>query len=186
MCNYEAEASEQLSYSHIGHAQVLQSQTLFIIDVPRYVETKDGEASACYSVAHDIAVQQSDSQTGTMMNQNHTGNRGDSQTSENKKSILGMFGRAVSFPIMFILPFSLLAPGAFIQNLKRVDYWTRPLLLTVVAVAGNLVVQHGTLGRSWERRQVQKGLTWMPKHVHHRSDYPHQGQDRHEGSTMKK
>ncbi|BDR53062.1 hypothetical protein KIM372_09690 [Bombiscardovia nodaiensis] len=26
--------------------------------------------------------------------------------------------------------------------------------------------------RSWERRQVQKGLTWRPKKVYHRADFP--------------
>ena len=73
-----------------------------------------------------------------MMSQNRTRNRDDSQTSGNTKLALGVLERAVSFPIMFILPFSLLAPGAFMQNLKRVDYWTMALRFTTVAVVGTL------------------------------------------------
>lgn len=59
-----------------------------------------------------------------------------------------MLGRAVSFPIMFTVSFSFLAPCAFMQNIKRVDYWTTALLLTAVAVAGDLIVRQGPAGRS--------------------------------------
>lgn len=104
--------------------------------------------TACCSTTHDVDVQRSDSQTEAMINQNDTGNRGDSRTSANKKSILSMLGRAVSFPIMFTVSFSFLAPCAFMQNIKRVDYWTTALLLTAVAVAGDLIVRQGPAGRS--------------------------------------
>lgn len=51
------------------------------------------------------------------------------------------------------------------QNLKRVDYWATALLLTVVAGAADLIVKHDPIGQSWERQQVQKSLTWMPKNM---------------------
>lgn len=44
-------------------------------------------------------VQQSDSQTGAIMNQKHIRIRGDSQNSGNTKLILGVHGRVVSFLI---------------------------------------------------------------------------------------
>ena len=40
------------------------------------------------------------------MHQNHTRNRADSRAFEDKKLILVMLERALSFPNMFILPFS--------------------------------------------------------------------------------
>ena len=67
-----------------------------------------------------------------------------------------MLGRSVSFPIMFILPFSFLDPSAFMQNLKRVDYWTAALLLTATAVADDLIVEYGQVDRDRERRNVKK------------------------------
>lgn len=79
---------------------------------------------ACCSATHDVDVQRSDSHKGALTHQNHTGNRADSRAFGNKKLIPVMLERALSFPIMFIFPFSLLAPGTLIQNLKRVDYWT--------------------------------------------------------------
>lgn len=43
------------------------------------------ESLACCSGAHDVDMQRSNSQTRAVMHQNHTGNQGDSRTSENKK-----------------------------------------------------------------------------------------------------
>lgn len=84
------------------------------------------------------------------MNQNHTGIRSDSRTSGNKNPSLGMFGRAVSFSIMFILPLSFLAPGACMLHFRRTDYWITALLLTAVDFADDLIVEHGTIGRAWD------------------------------------
>lgn len=70
-----------------------------------------------------------------------------------------MRGRAVSFPIMLILSFFFIAPGAFTQNPIRVDCWITALMLTAVGVVDDLIVEHGTVDRAWERWQVQKGLT---------------------------
>ena len=61
---------------------------------------------ACCSATHDVDMQRSDSHTGALMHQNHTRNRADSRAFEDKKLILVMLERALSFPIMFILPFS--------------------------------------------------------------------------------
>lgn len=174
------------SYSPISHSQVLHSQTLFIIDVPWYVETKYEGSTACCGAADDLDVQRSASQTGAMMNQNHTGIGSDSRNSGNKKLILGMLRRAISLPIMFILPFSFLAPGAFMKNLRSTDYWATALLLTVVAIAGHLTGKHGTAARIWDQREIGKGQAWTPQQVYYRSDHPHLGQDKHEVTNMKK
>ena len=88
------------------------------------------------------------------MHEIHTRNRADSRAFGNKKLILVMLERALSFPIMFILPFSLLAPGTLIQNLKRVDYWAMALLLTAMAVVGDLIVENGPVAQTWEYRHV--------------------------------
>lgn len=67
-----------------------------------------------------------------------------------------MLGRAVSFPIMFILPFHLLVSGAFMQHLKRVNDWTMTVLHTAVGIAGDLIVKYGPLSRSREHQQIQR------------------------------
>lgn len=72
------------------------------------------------------------------------------------------------------------------QNLKRVDYWAMALLLTVVAGAADLIVKHDPIGQSWERQQVQKSLTWMPKTCPSSLGPPHQSPDNREGSIMEK
>ena len=87
---------------------------------------------------------------------------------------------------MFILPFSFLAPGAFMQNLRSTDYWTTALLLTVVAIAGHLTGKHGTAARIWNQREIGKGQAWTPQQVYYRSGHPHPGQDKHEVTNMKK
>ena len=83
------------SYSPISHSQVLHSQTLFIIDVPWYVETNYEGSTACCGAAYDLDVQRSACQTEAMMNQNHTGIGSNSRNSENKKLILGMLMRVI-------------------------------------------------------------------------------------------
>lgn len=63
-----------------------------------------------------------------------------------------MFGRAVSFSIIFILPLSFLAPGACMLHFRRTHYWITASLLTAMAFADDLIVEHGTgtVGRAWD------------------------------------
>jgi len=63
-------------------------------------------APACCSATHDVDMQRSDSHTGALMHQNHTRNHADSRAFGDKKLILVMLERALSFPITLILPFS--------------------------------------------------------------------------------
>ena len=187
MCNHEAQASEQLFYSHISHTQVLQNQALFIIDAPWYVETNyQGGGAACCSAAHDVDVQQSASQTGAILNQNCTRNRGDSRTSGNSKDTHKCARKGGLIPDHVRL--ALLLP-----TIRRIHSGTQTHGLLdhspVTYSCGRCRRLHRetrAVARSWEQQQVQKGLTLMPKHVHHRSDYPHQSQDRHERTTMEK
>lgn len=87
-----------------------------------------------------------------MKNQNHTSVGSDSRNSGNKKLIFDMLGRAILFPLMFILSFSFLPAGAFMQSFRRTNYWTTALLLTAVAIAGDLIVENSPEGRFWEQR----------------------------------
>ena len=141
---------------------------------------------ACCSAAHDIDVQQSASQTGAILNQNCTRNRGDSRTSGNSKDTHKCARKDGLIPDHVRL--ALLLP-----TIRRIHSGTQTHGLLdhspVTYSCGRCRRLHRetrAVARSWEQQQVQKGLTLMPKHVHHRSDYPHQSQDRHERTTMEK
>lgn len=90
------------------------------------------------------------------------------------KGYIGAVAATVSFPMIVMLAFSFQAPGRFTVNLARMDYWDVAVLLGIVTVVGDLVVKFGPVGKTWEQRQVRKGLPWTPTQVNHRADFPHE------------
>lgn len=93
-------------------------------------------------------MQQSDSQTGAMMNQKHTLSAAIHKTPETQSSSLVCMGRWSPSRSYLSYPSPSLFQAYSRRNFRPVNYWTTALLLTVVAVVGDLIAKHSPAARA--------------------------------------
>ncbi|BDR54704.1 hypothetical protein KIMH_08150 [Bombiscardovia apis] len=102
---------------------------------------------------------------------------GDSTTHHKKRRTITVFA------LNFVLRFTVFDCGLIFwgsdksfEQLWSVSNWGPALFVAVIGLLSDwFIARNGSVNSTWERRQVKKGLSWKPKKIHHRSDFPNKG-----------